>query len=48
MEAFDRAIEDTITAINTGCLRSRDGAVLCQSKGKSYLENPEWRQRMDL
>jgi len=48
MEAFDRAIEDTITAINTGCLRSRDGAVLAQSKGKSYLERLEWRQRMDL
>jgi hypothetical protein len=25
MEAFDRAIEDTILAFNTGCLRSRDG-----------------------
>ncbi|HKV41216.1 MAG TPA: HNH endonuclease, partial [Blastocatellia bacterium] len=48
MEAFDRAIEDTITAVNTGCLRARDGGVLAASKGKSYLENPEWRERMDL
>jgi len=45
--AFDRAIEDTITAINTGCLRSRDGAVLAKSKGKSFLENRVWREKMD-
>jgi hypothetical protein len=47
MEAFDRAIEDTITAINTGCLRARDGAILSQSKGKAFLENYKWRQGMD-
>ena len=39
IEAFDRAIEDTITAINTGCLRSRDGGVLGQGKGKAFLRN---------
>lgn len=48
MEAFDKAIEDTITAINTGALRSRDGVVLAQAKGKSYISNHEWRNRMDL
>jgi len=48
MEAFDKAIEDTITAINTGTLLSRQGQVLSQSKGKSYLENSEWRRRMDV
>src|SRR6266540_6780372 len=48
MEAFDRAIEDTITAINTGCLRARDGGVLTRSKGKTFLDNAHWRQRMDL
>lgn len=47
MEAFDKAIEDTITAINTGCLRARDGAVLQQSKGKAYLGNFMWRGKMD-
>lgn len=47
MEAFDRAIEDTITAINTGTLRSRDGTILVQSKGKSYLSSYEWRKKMD-
>jgi hypothetical protein len=43
MEAFDRAIEDTITAINTGCLRSRDGGILQQAKGKAYISRREWR-----
>jgi hypothetical protein len=38
MEAFDKAIEDTITALNTGCLRSRDGGVLARAKGKAYLQ----------
>jgi hypothetical protein len=48
IEAFDRAIEDTITAINTGSLRARDGTVLSQAKGKSYLSNHAWREKMDV
>jgi hypothetical protein len=48
MEAFDKAIEDTITALNTGCLRSRDGGVLAQARGKAYLRNLEWRSQMDV
>jgi hypothetical protein len=48
MEAFDKAIEDTIVALNTGCLRARDGAILSHSKGKVYLSNVEWRQKMDV
>jgi hypothetical protein len=47
-EAFDRAIEDTIIAINTGTLRSRDGMILSQSKGKSFLVNSDWREQMDV
>lgn len=47
MEDFDKAMEDTVTAINTGCLRSRDGQVLAVSKGKSHLENKDWRKMMD-
>lgn len=47
MEAFDRAIEDTITAINTGSLRSRDGVVLQTAKGKACLRNADWRGQMD-
>lgn len=48
MEAFDKAIEDTITAINTGCLRARDGGTLARSKGKAFLERADWRRRMDI
>ncbi len=48
MEAFDKAIEDTITAINTGCLRSRDGAVLSQSYGKAFIRNADWRDQLDV
>lgn len=48
MEAFDKAIEDTITAINTGCLLSRDGKTLAMARGKSYLHNPQWRDQMDV
>ena len=48
MEAFDKAIEDTITALNTGCLRSRDGGILAQAKGKAYLRTAEWRSQMDV
>jgi hypothetical protein len=48
MESFDRAIEDTITAINTGCLRARDGTPLARSRGKAFLSRDDWRDRMDL
>jgi hypothetical protein len=48
IEAFDKAMEDTLTAINTGCLRSRDGAMLSRSWGKAFLTNPKWRQHMDV
>jgi hypothetical protein len=47
IEAFDRAIEDTITALNTGCLRSRDGTVLQTAKGKAYITNHAWREKLD-
>lgn len=47
MEAFDKAVEDTITAVNTGCLRSRDGVVLATSRGKAFLRDRTWRLKMD-
>lgn len=48
MEAFDKAIEDTIIAINTGTLRSRDGTILHKSYGKAFLSNPVLKQNMDV
>jgi hypothetical protein len=47
MEAFDRAIEDTITALNTGCLRARDGTILQTANGKAYIKNNDWRTKLD-
>jgi hypothetical protein len=47
MEAFDRAVEDTITALNTGCLRARDGTILQQAKGKAYIANSDRRAKLD-
>jgi hypothetical protein len=46
MEAFDRAIEDTVTALNTGTLRARDGTVLQTGVGKSYLTDPRVRHQI--
>lgn len=48
IEAFDQALEDTIIALNTGTLRDRNGTVLRQSKGKSYIENTKWRDQISL
>lgn len=47
MEDFDKAIEDTLIALNTGVLRARDGAILKQSEGKSAVQNPMWREKLD-
>ena len=47
MEDFDKAIEDTIIALNTGVLRTRDGSILKKSEGKSAIVNPEWRKKLD-
>lgn len=47
MEDFDKAIEDTLVALNTGILRARDGAILKQAEGKSAIQNPSWREKLD-
>jgi hypothetical protein len=47
MEDFDQAIEDTIIALNTGVLRTRDGMIIKQSEGKSAIINQAWREKLD-
>lgn len=47
VEAFDKALEDTITAMNTGCLMNRTGQVLSTAKGKTFLESLDYRSSMD-
>lgn len=44
---FDKALEDTSLALNTGYWRTRDGAVIGRSVGKAKLTNPDWRLRLD-
>ena len=39
MEDFDKAIEDTLIALNTGVMRTRDGEKLKQAEGKSAIQN---------
>jgi hypothetical protein len=41
-------MEDTLTALSTGCLRARDGAVLKRFYGRAFLQNREWRSKMDV
>ena len=47
MEDFDKAIEDTIIALNTGVLRTRDGSILKTLEGKSAVVNIKWREKLD-
>ena len=48
MEDFDKALEDTIIALNTGILRTRDGSILRKSEGKSSVNNEEWREKLNV
>ncbi|GAB6275432.1 MAG: hypothetical protein STSR0004_23000 [Peptococcaceae bacterium] len=48
MEDFDRAIEDTIIALNTGTVRSRNGEILHKTNGKSYINNLIWREKLNV
>ena len=47
MEDFDKAIEDTIIAINTGVLRTREGEILKRSDGKAVIQNHLWREKLE-
>jgi hypothetical protein len=47
IDDLDQALEDTLTALSTGGLRSRDGVLLSQGRGKVYLRTPAWRAQMD-
>lgn len=47
IENLDQALADTVTALNTGAIRSRDGVVLQAGEGKSFVENSDWRAALD-
>ncbi len=44
---FDRAMEDTLIAINTGYGRLKDGTAIEQAKGKVHLVRADWREKID-
>lgn len=46
MEDFGQAIEDTIIALNTGVLRTREGSIIKQSEGKAFIQNSDWREKL--
>ena len=46
MEDFDKALESTIIAFNTGILQTRDGVLLKQAEGKACVQNPSWRAKL--
>jgi hypothetical protein len=48
MESFDKAIDDTLLAINTGVLRTRDNQIVADvGFGKSALVDADWRKSLN-
>ncbi len=46
-EGLNQAMEDTLIALNTGYWRTRSGTLLERSRGKVYVVNSRWRQKLD-
>lgn len=44
---MDRALEDTLLALNTGYWRTRDGTLIERAEGKAHVANPAWRKCLD-
>ena len=47
LEDFEKALEDTLIALNTGVLRDRSNYTLRKEKGKSSIRNRKWRKQLD-
>lgn len=47
VEAFDKAMEDTIAAFNTGILRTREGQVIAKTKPRSMFTRRDWVAQLD-
>lgn len=48
MTAFDKAIADTILALSTGILQTREGTILERQVGRNQLTNPDWSERIGV
>ncbi|MBN2379861.1 HNH endonuclease [candidate division WOR-3 bacterium] len=44
---FDRAMEDTLHAINTDYRRTQSGLEIPEAKGKVFLVHQAWREKLD-
>lgn len=44
---LDRALEDTLLALNTGYWRARDGTLIERTQGKVHVANRAWREQLD-
>jgi len=44
---FDKAMEDTVIALNTGYWRMRDGTLIERARGKVHLTHAAWRDKVD-
>jgi hypothetical protein len=45
--AFDKAMEDTLVAFNTGYWRTRDGTLIERARGKVHIVHPPWRESVE-
>lgn len=45
--AFDKGMEDTLIAFNTGCLRTRNGTLIEHQRGKVYMIYRPWREEVE-
>lgn len=44
---FESAIHDTVIALNTGVLRTREGDIIKVAEGKSQLTNRQWYEALN-
>ena len=44
---FEQAVRDTLLAINTGVLRTRDGDIIRRAEGKAAVRNEQWGRILD-
>jgi hypothetical protein len=45
--AFDKAMEDTLIAFNTGYWRTRGGTLIERARGKVHIVHPPWREKVE-
>lgn len=48
MKDFMVAVTDMIRAINAGVLKTGEGDEITHIKGRGFLSNPNWQQKLDL